>query len=108
MTDQPESQPQRTRLAWWRTSLALVTSGLLAVAVVVHRGGNVLAVLAVLALIALTFTVLRLANRRIEALDRAIASGGPYERAGRTPAVLVTVVSAAALLAIVVIVAAGR
>jgi hypothetical protein len=103
-----ESQPHRTRLAWRRTSAALVTSGLLAAAVLLHRGGNFVAVLAVTAILALTYCGLRLSSRRVEALDQAIAAGGPYERAGRTPAALVTLVAVNALLAIVVIVASGR
>jgi uncharacterized membrane protein YidH (DUF202 family) len=64
-------QPERTRLAWRRTTLSCAVTAVLAGRQVLRGGGRAVSVLAV-CLAALAFLVfLRLAHRRIQQLGRA-------------------------------------
>ncbi len=65
----PGLQPERTRMAWRRTTLSCAVAGVLAVRQALRSGPDPLAVLAV-ALIVLAFLAfLAAANRRIHALN---------------------------------------
>jgi uncharacterized membrane protein YidH (DUF202 family) len=71
MADQGrETQPERTHLAWRRTSLSLIVSALLSVAVVVHRHGSTAAVAVLVPIQAVAAFGLAVIEQRIRALSR--------------------------------------
>jgi uncharacterized membrane protein YidH (DUF202 family) len=65
-----ETQPERTHLAWRRTSLALVASALLSVAVVVHRHGSATAVGVLVAILVVAAAGLAIIEHRARVLSR--------------------------------------
>ncbi|MCW7943047.1 membrane protein [Streptomyces hygroscopicus] len=72
----PGLQPERTRLAWRRTTLSNTVAAVLAVKTALHtRTAAGFAVVAMCALLWLAF--LTLAHRRIRALATADAGGSP-------------------------------
>jgi uncharacterized membrane protein YidH (DUF202 family) len=93
-----ESQPERTRLAWRRTSLALVATTLLTIAVVVHRGGSPATVAVLGVVLAVAATGLGLAEWRTRVLATA-----KVNRIGRTAAILALVVTTLGVLGAVII-----
>jgi uncharacterized membrane protein YidH (DUF202 family) len=75
----PGRQPERTRLAWRRTVLAVTVVGLLAIRLAVQHPSPVVAVLAVAATLAGWLGLLILGWRRIVAM--AVAEPAPAGRA---------------------------
>jgi hypothetical protein len=100
--DGRESQPERTRLAWRRTALALTATTLITIALVARRGGSVGAVALLGPILVVAASGLGLAQRRVTLL-----SAPGFGRVGRTPAVLALLVTALGIMgaAIVVMVA---
>ncbi len=99
----PGSQPERTRLAWRRTALALLASALLAIAVVARRRGGVAGVSTLVPVLVVAGAGLTLADRRARALDRP-----GYGRLNWAAPALALLIAAQAVLAIVlVLVTAG-
>jgi putative membrane protein len=97
--DGRESQPERTRLAWRRTGLALVATTLLTIATVVRRGATTGTVALLGAILVIALSGLGLAQRRISRLSVA-----GFGRVGRTPAVLALLVTALGVLSAVIVV----
>jgi uncharacterized membrane protein YidH (DUF202 family) len=64
----PGLQPERTRLAWRRTTLASTVAAVLAVKSALHGGASVPAILACALCCALWLAFLRIAHRRIRTL----------------------------------------
>jgi Domain of unknown function (DUF202) len=94
----PQSQPERTRLAWRRTALALIATTLLTIAVVVHRGGSTATIAVLGASLGVAAAGLGLAERR----TRVLSSPG-FGRIGRTPAILALIVTTLGALGAVII-----
>ncbi|MEU8348705.1 MULTISPECIES: DUF202 domain-containing protein [unclassified Streptomyces] len=67
----PGLQPERTRLAWRRTTLAGAVAAVLAVRLMAARGGSAAAVAAVFLAAAAWLGLLAVAHGRIRALDAA-------------------------------------
>jgi uncharacterized membrane protein YidH (DUF202 family) len=66
----PGLQPERTRLAWRRTTLSLTVAAVLAVRTTLHEGPTTPAVLACALCFALWLAFLLLAHHRIRTLTR--------------------------------------
>lgn len=64
----PGLQPERTRLAWRRTTLSFTVVAVLAVRATLHRSGGAAGVLALAVCCALWMGFLALAHRRIRSL----------------------------------------
>ena len=96
----PGLQPERTRLAWRRTTLASTVAAVLAVKTALHGGASVPGILACALCCALWLGFLRIAHRRIRALATPPA---PLPLAPRhaTAAILCTVAMAACGAALV-------
>ncbi|MFF4058041.1 DUF202 domain-containing protein [Streptomyces sp. NPDC001668] len=96
----PGLQPERTRLAWRRTTLSGTVSAVLAVKTALHGGPSPGAVIACALCCALWLAFLYLAHRRIRTLT---SSGAPRSLTPRTAtaAVLCTVALAACGAALV-------
>jgi hypothetical protein len=96
----PGLQPERTRLAWRRTTLASTVAAVLAVKTALHGGASVPGILACALCCALWLGFLRIAHRRIRALA---TTPDPLPLAPRhaTAAVLCTVAMAACGAALV-------
>jgi len=70
----PGLQPERTRLAWRRTTLSSTVAAVLAVKAALHDGRSPAGVMACAVYCALWLGFLALAHRRI----RVLATSGPY------------------------------
>ncbi|MEU0740616.1 DUF202 domain-containing protein [Streptomyces sp. NPDC006134] len=89
----PGLQPERTHLAWRRTTLSATVAAVLAVRTALHAGPSPAAVVAAALCCALWLTFLTLAHRRIRALASA-ASPPALSPAYATAAALGTVATA--------------
>ncbi|MEU1197772.1 DUF202 domain-containing protein [Streptomyces sp. NPDC005813] len=98
----PGLQPERTRLAWRRTTLSSTVAALLAMKTALHGGRSVAGLLACALCCALWLGFLALAHHRIRTLSTAGPSG-PAALAPRhaTAAALCTVALAVCALALV-------
>ncbi|PBC64829.1 hypothetical protein BKI49_06430 [Streptomyces sp. Tue6028] len=98
----PGLQPERTRLAWRRTTLSSTVAALLAMKTALHGGRSVAGLLACALCCALWLGFLALAHHRIRTLSTA-GPGGPAALAPRhaTAAALCTVALAVCALALV-------
>ncbi|MFJ6074900.1 DUF202 domain-containing protein [Streptomyces sp. NPDC093065] len=67
----PGLQPERTRLAWRRTTLSGTVAAVLAVKAALHGGATTVSVLAAALCCALWLALLRIAHGRIHALAAA-------------------------------------
>lgn len=97
----PGLQPERTRLAWRRTTLSATVAATLAAKAALHDSTSAVGVVACAAVCVLWLGFLLVANRRIRALA---ADGRPPALAPRqaTAAVLCTVAVAVCATALVV------
>lgn len=77
----PGLQPERTRLAWRRTTLSSTVAGVLATKTALHGGSSVVGVIACALCCALWLGFLALAHRRIH----VIAASGPDGPPALTP-----------------------
>ncbi|WP_028801666.1 DUF202 domain-containing protein [Streptomyces sp. 142MFCol3.1] len=98
----PGLQPERTRLAWRRTTLSSTVAALLAMKTALHGGRSVAGLLACALCCALWLGFLALAHHRIRTLSTAGPSG-PAALTSRyaTAAVLCTVALAVCAVALV-------
>ncbi|MGD1222887.1 MULTISPECIES: DUF202 domain-containing protein [Streptomyces] len=98
----PGLQPERTRLAWRRTTLSSTVAALLAMKTALHAGRSVAGLLACALCCALWLGFLALAHHRIRTLSTA-GPGGPAALAPRhaTAAALCTVALAVCAVALV-------
>ncbi|MFD7879934.1 DUF202 domain-containing protein [Streptomyces sp. NPDC059766] len=96
----PGLQPERTRLAWRRTTLASTVATVLAVKASLHHGRSAAAITVCVLCCVLWLAFLSVAHRRI----RALASHRPRTLAPRhaTAAVLCTVAMAVCAAALIV------
>ena len=96
----PGLQPERTRLAWRRTTLASTVAAVLAVRTALHGDASPVAVVACALCCALWLGFLLVAHRRIRTLS---SSGSPHALAPRhaTTAALCTIALAACGAALV-------
>jgi uncharacterized membrane protein YidH (DUF202 family) len=97
-----ETQAERTRLAWRRTSLSLIAISLLCAAVVVHRGGSLVAVALLVPVLAAAAAGMAVAERRLSELSR------PFRRVRRGPAGLALVIVIIGSIAIALIVTTAQ
>jgi uncharacterized membrane protein YidH (DUF202 family) len=92
MTEQArETQPERTHLAWRRTSLSLVANALLSVAVVLHRHGSTAALAVLVPILSVATFGLAVIEQRVRALSRP-----GFRRMRATAPLMVLVVCAVA------------
>jgi uncharacterized membrane protein YidH (DUF202 family) len=98
-----ETQPERTRFAWRRTSLALVTGSLLSVAVVVHRHGSPAALAVLVVVLAVAAAGLAVIERRVRTLSRP-----GFRRMHGSAQLIALCVSAVAALGAVLVVMTSR
>ncbi|MEU9290900.1 DUF202 domain-containing protein [Streptomyces sp. NPDC048275] len=98
----PGLQPERTRLAWRRTTLASTVVAVLAAKAALHGGPSAIAVVACALCCGLWLGFLTIAHRRIQVLA-ASGSDGPPALAPRhaTAATLYTVALAVCAVALV-------
>ncbi|MEU8979642.1 DUF202 domain-containing protein [Streptomyces sp. NPDC048309] len=98
----PGLQPERTRLAWRRTTLSSTVAAVLATKTALHGGGSVAGVVACALCCALWLGFLAVAHRRIRVLA-ASGPGGPPALTPRhaTTAALCTVALAVCAAALV-------
>lgn len=98
----PGLQPERTRLAWRRTTLSSTVAAVLAAKAALHGGPSAIDVTACALCCALWLGFLALAHRRIRVLA-APGTGGPPALAARhaTAATLCTVALAVCAVALV-------
>jgi hypothetical protein len=73
----PGLQPERTRLAWRRTTLSSTVAAVLAMKTALQSGGSAAGVVACALCCALWLAFLAVAHRRIRALATAGPSGPP-------------------------------
>lgn len=97
----PGLQPERTRLAWRRTTLSGTVAAVLAVKTTLHGGASAAGILACALCCGLWLAFLLLAHRRIRALALAPAPA-PLAPRYATAAVLCTVATAVCAAAMVV------
>ncbi|MFF5898556.1 DUF202 domain-containing protein [Streptomyces argenteolus] len=88
----PGLQPERTRLAWRRTTLACTVVGLLAIRQALHDGATAAGVLAVALSLLAWLGFLSVAHRRVSAI-------GPSEPATLSPRLAVTAAGCTVALA---------
>ncbi|MDX3578204.1 MULTISPECIES: DUF202 domain-containing protein [unclassified Streptomyces] len=97
----PGLQPERTRLAWRRTTLASTVSAVLAVKAALHGGPSASGILAGALCCALWLAFLLLAHRRIHALA---VSSSPAALTARHAAAAAACAVATAVCAVVLVV----
>ncbi|MGW1271090.1 DUF202 domain-containing protein [Streptomyces sp. NPDC002491] len=97
----PGLQPERTRLAWRRTTLASTVSAVLAVKAALHGGPSASRIVAGALCCALWLAFLLLAHRRIHALA---VSSSPAALTARHAAAAVACAAATAVCAVVLVV----
>ncbi|MFD4528037.1 DUF202 domain-containing protein [Streptomyces sp. NPDC058470] len=99
----PGLQPERTRLAWRRTTLSSTVATVLAVKTTLHGGGSVTGVVVCALCCALWLGFLAIAHRRIRVLAAVSGSDRPPALAPRhaTAATLCTVALAVCAAALV-------
>jgi hypothetical protein len=97
----PGLQPERTRLAWRRTTLASTVAAVLAVKTALHGGASAAGILACALFCGLWLTFLLLAQRRIRDLT-AGPSPAALTRRHATAAALCAVATAVCAAALVV------
>ncbi|WP_175410139.1 DUF202 domain-containing protein [Streptomyces sp. TRM64462] len=95
----PGLQPERTRLAWRRTTLSCTVAAVLAARQAVHDGPSAAGLLGAALSLLVWLAFLGLAQRRIRALDSARPA--PLGPAGAVAAVGCTVALAAFAVAVV-------
>jgi uncharacterized membrane protein YidH (DUF202 family) len=95
----PGLQPERTRLAWRRTTLSATVTAVLAVRTVLHEGANATGAAAAVGCGVVWLGLLLVAHRRLRALD----ADRPAALTGRqaAAAVLCTVLLAGCAVAVV-------
>lgn len=98
----PESQPQRTRLAWRRTAASLIVGALISTALVAHRHASPVSMALLVLVLADAAAGLALIERRARDLDRP-----GFGRLRRSPALLALTVSTIAVLGIALIAVTG-
>ncbi|MFI5476208.1 DUF202 domain-containing protein [Streptomyces cacaoi] len=98
----PGLQPERTRLAWRRTTLASTVAAVLAVKAALHGGVSVSGIVACVLCCGLWLAFLWLAHRRIHALS-ATASPAALTPRHATAAALCAVATAVCAAALVVV-----
>ncbi|WP_030244132.1 DUF202 domain-containing protein [Streptomyces sp. NRRL S-455] len=96
----PGLQPERTRLAWRRTTLSSTVAAVLAVRAALHGGASAPGIVACALCCALWLGFLSVAHRRIRTLS-ASASPAAFSPRHATAAVLCTVAMAACGAALV-------
>ncbi|MCX4401810.1 DUF202 domain-containing protein [Streptomyces sp. NPDC059837] len=99
----PGLQPERTRLAWRRTTLSSTVAAVLAAKAALHGGPSAIDVTACALCCALWLGFLALAHRRIRVLSTTSGTDGPPALAPRhaTAATLCTVALAVCAVALV-------